>query len=74
MKGRNEEDLFLDDLAPAILSADAVDLEDVMSLVRQRYSQLFPQWEIYMVSVEKVRDRMEYIDRMIAVLESLKNK
>ncbi len=68
------KEVYLDEIAPAILSADATDLEDIVELIKQRYCQLFPQWEIQMISIEKCADRVRQIDSMIAILEQLKKE
>ncbi len=66
------EELFLDDLIPAILSADSADLEDILEYIKYRYSQLFPQWELHLIFLEEDKERTRQIDRIIAFLERLK--
>ncbi len=73
MTNENGEDVFLDDLVPAIMSADSTDLEDILYYIKSRYAQLFPQWEMHIISLKKEEDRVRQIDAMIAMLERLKN-
>ncbi len=68
------EDVFLDDLVPAIMTADSIDLEDILEQVKRRYVQLFPQWEMHIISLKKDEDRIRQIDAMIAMLERLKSE
>ena len=47
-------------------------ITDVLDAVLLRYNELFPDWEITALSIEKCRDKNEQIDRVIRMLESLK--
>lgn len=60
------------DLYAAIQQADSVEIESLLELVLRRYGELFPDWEISTVSVEKSADRNEQLDRMIAMLQGMK--
>ncbi len=72
MKNRSGDVVYLDDISFAVMSADGTDLEDILRLVKHRYEQLFPNWEIHMISLEKGENRARQIDSMIAILERLK--
>lgn len=49
------------------------EIEKLLDVVLRRYEELFPDWEISTVSVCKSYDRNEQLDRMIAVLQGMKN-
>ncbi len=69
---RNGEDVYLDDIVQAILTADTTDLEDILYWIKRRYAELFPDWEFHMISLEKKGDRIQQIDCIIAILEQFK--
>jgi len=56
-----------------IKNADGNLIEAIMKAVLQRYAELFPDWEISTISLEKSKDRDEQLDRMIAALAQMKN-
>ena len=56
-----------------IEKANEIEIERLLKAVLQRYGVLFPDWELSVVSVEKNTDRNEQIDRMIELLEKMKN-
>ncbi len=72
MRNQNGEEIYLDDFLPAILSADATDLEDILYWIRQRYGQLYPQYELHIMSIDRQGDRIQQIDRVIAMLKQFK--
>ncbi len=72
MKNKYGDEVYIDDLVPAILTADSTDLEDILYWIGQRYAQLFPQWEVCHLALEKRKDRTEQINRVIVLLERLK--
>ncbi len=74
MKDYNGEDIYMDDVKPMILSADATDLEDILYYVRLRYAELFPNWEMGIISMDKSKDRILYLSSIIALLERLKQE
>ena len=59
-------------LIDEIAKIDGLALNDVLLAVRQRYSVLYPDWEVCILSIEKSTDRNEQLDRLIAMLESRK--
>ncbi len=59
-------------LVDRILQADELEIEELLEAVKDRYSALFPDWDINMISLKKSADRNEQLDRMIALLESMK--
>lgn len=60
------------DLYEEIRWADSVQIVELVDAVINRYSALFPDWEISVISLEKSSDRNEQIDRVIALLEQIK--
>ena len=60
------------DIYDEINDADGEEITEILDIVLHRYEQLFPQWSVSVVSIEKCEDRMEQIDRMIAFLEAMK--
>ena len=61
------------DLLAGIAQANESELSDLLQAVMRRYAQLFPEWELGTISIEKSGDRNAQIDRMILVLQSMKN-
>ncbi len=55
-----------------ILNADATDLEAIVRAVETRYCQLFPNWEVSFVSLEKGKDRSQQLERIIELLMQMK--
>ena len=61
------------DLLAGIAQANETEISDLLQAVIRRYAQLFPQWELGTISIEKSGDRNAQIDQMILVLQSMKN-
>lgn len=55
-----------------INDADGEEITEILDIVLHRYKQLYPQWSVSVVSIDKCEDKNEQIDRMIAVLEKMK--
>ncbi len=72
MKNKQGELIFVEELIPAILSADASELEEILFRVQERYGQLSPQWEFHYVAINKKGDRIQQLDDVIAFIERLK--
>ena len=62
----------MEDLIAQIGRADGAQIEALLKAVRQRYSKLYPDWEVITVAIDKNRNRSEQLDRIIALLEKLK--
>lgn len=60
------------DLIERIMQANECEITELLEAVKERYSALFPDWDINIISLEKSRDHNEQIDRMIALLESMR--
>ena len=50
------------------------EIDQIMQAVLARYRELFPEWEVSIISFEKGSDRNADIDRMIAFLRKMKEK
>lgn len=59
-------------LTEKIAQANGMEIEKIFHAFRQRYAELFPDWDIIMLSIEKGVDRNEQLDRMIAMLQNMK--
>ena len=60
------------DLTQKIAQASEGEIEKILKAVLQRYAELFPDWELSVISVEKNADKNEQFDSMIALLEKMK--
>ncbi len=60
------------DILPMILAADAESMDAILKAVIDRYLQIYPDWEISVITVEKTQNRNEQLDRMIAILNKMK--
>jgi len=57
-----------------IKKAKPEELNDILLAVLERYREVFPDWEIITVSLEKAVDKNEQLDRTIKLLENMKEK
>jgi len=57
----------------AIKKVNEHEIEEVLQAVLNRYSELFPDWEVSTFSLQKSRDRNEQLDKNITMLEKMKN-
>ena len=56
-----------------ISQIDKDEIENILKAVLQRYSVLYPDWEISTISIYKNSDRNDQLDRMIQTLQSMKS-
>ena len=61
------------DVIQAISQAQDLELEAMMAALLKRYGEVFPDWELSIVSVEKTGDRNAQIDKVIELLKTLKD-
>lgn len=47
-------------------------IQQVLDAVLERYTELYPQWAVSVISVQRNADRNLQIDQMIRLLESIK--
>ena len=57
---------------PDISKMQANELEAALKAVLERYSELFPEWEMNIVTVDKTKDKNTQIDRMVELLQKMK--
>ena len=61
------------DLLERIKTAETEEINDLVTAVLARYRELFPDWDISIVSIEKNGDRNEQLDSIITLIEKLKD-
>ena len=62
------------DIFEIINNAKADEISDILDAVLHRYKQLYPNWEISVLSLEKSVDKNMQLDETIKLLEKLKEK
>ena len=60
------------DVLQEISRAQDEELQEMMTALIKRYEEVFPAWELSVISIEKTGDRNEQIDRVIELLEKMK--
>ena len=55
-----------------ILAAEENELEEILRAVLHRYAEVFPNWEVSTISIDKTRDRNEQLDQLIAMAQKMK--
>ena len=60
------------DIVEKIAFAKSTEIDELLNAVLDRYAELFPDWEVSTISLERSIDRNEQIDKMIAFLQKLK--
>ena len=55
-----------------ILAAEENELEEILRAVLRRYAEVFPNWEVSTISIDKTRDRNEQLDQLIAMAQKMK--
>jgi len=64
----------MNDLVDMVRHADPLMLDALIFALRERFTEVSPEWELITISVEKKRDYNEQLDAIIAFLERLKKK
>ena len=62
----------MDDVIAKIQQVNAAEIEAVLNAVRERYSELFPEWEVVTVSIRKNADKGKQLEEIISMLEKMK--
>ena len=57
-----------------ISRAKPEELDELLQAVLKRYREVYPDWEIITVSLEKAVDKNEQLDRIIQLLEKWKER
>ena len=55
-----------------IEKASGEEMDQILKAVRSRYRVLYPDWELWTVSILKSEDRNEQLDKMIKMLQRMK--
>lgn len=55
-----------------IKNAKPEELEDIMQAVLGRYRELYPNWEILFLSLDKKDNKNDQIDNIIALLNKMR--
>ena len=55
-----------------IKTAEPEELEDILKALLERYRAVYPEWDVSVVSLEREADKNEQLDRMIQLLEKMK--
>lgn len=61
-------------LEKRIMKAKPKDLQKLLDAVMKRYEQVYPEWEVSVISVRRCEDRVEQLDRTIQLLEGMKTR
>ena len=64
----------MEELLGRIAQVKDNEIGEVLTAVLRRYEELYPEWEVGTVSLQKSEDRNTQIDRMIQMLTRLKSK
>lgn len=64
----------MEKIIQAISQARDHEIQEMMTALLKRYKELFPNWEVSVISVEKTGDRNKQIDETIQLLEKLKDR
>ena len=62
----------MENLLSAIACINEYQISDVLDAVLDRYSVLYPDWEVSTLSIPKYLDRNQQIDRAIELLTNMK--
>ena len=55
-----------------INNAKPEDMNDILLTVRRRYLELFPGWDLMLISLEKNADKNAQLDQIIKLLQQMK--
>ena len=56
----------------AINNAKQEEMSDILLAVQRRYAELFPDWELHILTIEKTADKNEQLDKAIELLNRMK--
>ena len=62
------------DLLERIKTVKSEEINDLVTAVLARYRELFPDWDINIISIERKDNKNEQLDSIIAMIEKLKDK
>ena len=61
-------------ISEMIAHVDAEEYEKILRAVRRRHQELYPEWELVIVSLERHKDRERQIDALITMLQKQKRQ
>lgn len=62
----------MEQILDKIDAATPNEIEQILKAVLARYRELYPQWDISTLSLEKAGDKNEQLDRVIDLLRNMK--
>ena len=62
------------DLLEEIARADEDQIETLLKAVISRYSELYPDWVVSTISIQKTGDKNEQLDNIIRLLQKMKHR
>ena len=62
------------DIYEAINAAKKEEIADILDYVLFRYKELYPQWKLSLISIERAVDKNKQLDKMIEILQNMKEK
>ena len=63
----------MEEILKRIARADQSEARELLEAVLRRYAELYPDWDVGTISVQKSEDRKKQLDDTIRVLESMKD-
>ena len=60
------------ELLEKIKRLESEEIQDALDAFLARYRELYPDWDVSIVSLEKTKAKNEQLDDMIALLKSMK--
>ena len=63
----------MEEILKKIARADQSEASKLLEAVLRRYAELYPDWDVGTISVQKNEDRKKQLDAIIRVLESMKD-
>lgn len=63
----------MEEILAYIETVDECQIEELLEAVLRRYAVIHPQWELSTFSVRRESDRNEQINKMICMLETIKD-
>ena len=62
----------MEEILQKIARADEAQASELLEAVLRRYAELYPDWDVGTISVQKSKDPKKQLDDTIRVLESMK--
>ena len=62
----------MDDLIQSIRQADTAEIDTILQVTLSRWQELYPEWEISTLRLDRRKDRNTQLEQTIDMLEKLK--